>query len=179
MVSLPPNENFSNASGIINMPYLENVYHTIIDETFLDLGRDVTLHLKPIEELDSTTQSQPQASQSNPFFGGRVPVPRTSTRNSGKKITHRDVTYQGHIVIGPIKEGNDNLGIGDLLENQAAVTLDVGALGHLAETLSVTIEGRRYSIHETRPFGFSVRRYVIVILDEINEIDADQTGTNG
>jgi len=33
--------------------------------------------------------------------------------------------------------------------------------------------------YETRPIGFSVRRYVIVILDEINELDVDQTGTNG
>jgi hypothetical protein len=180
MVTLPPNESFAAASGVINAAFLEHVYHSNIDETFVVLGRDVTLHLQPIEEQqDDVTQAQPQASQINSFFGGRVAVPRVTTRYSGTKITHRDVTYQGQIVIGPIKEGEDKLGIGDLAANQAAATLDIGAISHLRETLSVTIEGRRYSINETRPIGFTVRRYIIVILDEINEKDADQTGTNG
>lgn len=179
MVTLAPNEDFTQASGIINMPFLENVYHTIIDETFLDLGRPVTLHLEPIQQQDNVTQSQPQPGQVNPFFGGRVPVPHTNTRNSGTKVKHRDVPYTAHIVIGPIKEGEDKLGIGDLKANQAAVTLDIGAIPHLAETISISIEGRRYSINETRSIGFSTRRYIIVILDEINEADADQSGTNG
>lgn len=170
MINLTPNESFVG-SGVINAPLLESIYQTIIGETFQDLGRDVVLHLKPITQQDTTTQSQIQPSQVNPYFGGRVPIPQTNTRNSGKKITYRDVTYQGHIKIGPMKEGDDSSGMGDLKANEAVVTLDIGALGHLSETLSVTIEGRRYSISETRPIGFSTRRYVLVKLEEINEAD--------
>ena len=85
MINLTPNENFSASSGIINMPFLESVYHSVIDETFVDLGRDVILHLQPIQQQDDNTQSQPQASQVNPFFGGRVSAPNTNTRNSGTK----------------------------------------------------------------------------------------------
>lgn len=177
MVLLTPNENHTAGSGLINMPYLESVYQSIIAETFVDLGRDVVLHLEPIKEQDVTTQSKPQAGQVNPFFGGRVPVPRTTTRQTGVKVTPRDVTYKAHICVGPLKEGPDISGIGDLKANEAVATLDIGALDHLSQTLSVSIEGRRYSIMETRPFGFSSRRYILVKMEEINEQDTS-TGEN-
>ncbi|WP_337905344.1 hypothetical protein, partial [Mesomycoplasma ovipneumoniae] len=67
--------------------------------------------------------------------------------------------------------GDDYLGIGDLKANEAVVTLDIGALEHLGETLSISIEGRRYSITETRPIGFSSRRFILVKMSEIQELD--------
>lgn len=170
MVLLPNNQDLTASSGIINMPFLEQVYHSIIDETFLDLGRTVTLHLSPEVQQDTVTQSQPAPQQYNPFFG-RTPVPRTNTRNPGVKITHRDVQYAAHIKIGPLKEGDDAMGIGNLLANEAAITLVIEALPHIKEALSVSIEGRRYSIDETRPIGFSNRRYIICKLTEIQETE--------
>lgn len=170
MVLLSNNQDLTAASGILNIPFLESIYHSVIDETFATLAGDriVTLHLNPEIQQDVVTQSQPAPQQFNPFFG-RTPVPNTNTRNPGVKITHRDVQYNAHIKIGPLRDGDDNMGIGDLKANQAAITLVIEALPHLQEALSVSIEGRRYTIDETRPIGFSRRRYVIAILTEINE----------
>ena len=64
-------------------------------------------------------------------------------------------------------------------ENEAIVTLDIGSLKHLDETISVSMEGRRYRITETRPFGFSVRRYILVKLQEINEKDTSTGKDHG
>ena len=69
MVLIPNNENLTAASGLINSAYLESIYHSVIDETFLDLGRIVTLHLPPEIQQDTNTQSQPAPQQYNPFFG--------------------------------------------------------------------------------------------------------------
>lgn len=170
MVFLTPNENFSLASGIINTPFLENIYQSFMAEAFIDLGRTITLHLQPQIQQDVPTQSQNQPSQYNPFFG-RVPLPQTNTRNTGTKLVHRDVQYKAQIKIGPMVMGDDYLGIGDLKANEAVVTLDIGALAHLGETLSISIEGRRYSITETRPIGFSSRRFIMVKMSEIQELD--------
>ena len=169
MVILSSNEDFSAASGLINMPFLEAVYHSIIDETFIDLGRTVMFHLTPIIQQDNVTQSKAAPQQYNPFFN-RVPVPQANTRNSGTRVTHRDVPYAAHIKIGPLKL-KDGGGMGDLLENEAMITVGIEALSHLAETLSVSIEGRRYSVGPTRPIGFSTRRYLMVKLTEIPETE--------
>lgn len=176
MITVTSLEDFSAASGIINVGFLENIYHSVIDETFLDLGRTVVLHLKPQIEQDVSTQVQSQSAQYNPFFG-RVGVSKTNTRQTGTKVTHRDVQYKAHIKIGPTKEGDDSTGIGNLKANQAAITLAIESLPHLQDTLSVSIEGRRYSVLETRPIGFSRRRYIIAILEEIQETDI-ATGEN-
>jgi len=168
MVLISNNEDLTASSGIINMPFLENIYHSVMDETLMDLGRTVTLHLKPEVEQDVTTQSLPAPQQYNPFFG-RTPVPQANTRNAGVKITPRDVQYKAHIVVGPLKVSEDTEGIGDLADNEARITLVVEALPHLEETISIDIEGRKYSLEETRPHGFSVRRYVICFLKEIQE----------
>jgi hypothetical protein len=170
MIQLSSNEDFSASSGIINMPALEAVYHSIIDETFVDLGRTITLHLNPIIEQDVPTQGLQPPQQYNPFFGG-VPVPNNNTKGKGVKVTPRDVDYKAHIVVGPLKEGDDSTGMGDLKANEAMVTLVIESLPHVKDTLSVSIEGRRYSIIETRPIGFTVRRYLMVKLEEINEQD--------
>lgn len=168
MVLIPNNENLTAASGLINSAYLESIYHSVIDETFLDLGRIVTLHLPPEIQQDTNTQSQPAPQQYNPFFG-RTPVPRTNTRNPGVKITHRDVEYRAHIKLGPMKAGEDTSGMGDLSDIEAVITLVIESLPHVQEALSVSIEGRRYSIEETRPVGFSTRRYVMCKLKEVQE----------
>lgn len=178
MILLTSGENLTAGSGIVNMPLLDNIYHSFMDEAMLDMGRTITLHLEPAVEVDNSNISKPQAQQYNPFFGSVV-VPDTSSRNPGVKHTHRDVEYTAHIVIGPLKSEDDKKGIGELKSNQAAITIDIGGLQHLKEALSVTIEGRRYKVHDTRPIGLNSRRYVIGILEEINESDGDQTGTNG
>jgi hypothetical protein len=170
MVLLPNNENFTASSGIIDSTFLESVYHSIIDETFLDLGRTVVLHLNPEIQQDVVTQSQPAPQQYNPFFG-RTPVPFTNTRHTGTRITERDVEYEAHIRVGPVKADEDTQGIGDLLDNEAMITLVIEALPHLQQTISVSIEGRRYRIDETRPIGFSQRRYVMCKLTEIQELE--------
>jgi hypothetical protein len=74
---------------------------------------------------------------------------------------------------------DDTLGIGELKENEIVVTLDIAAIPHLDETLSFSVEGRRYSISETRPIGFSKRQYILVFGDEINEIDTDTSENAG
>lgn len=171
MVFLPTNESFIHSSGIINVGFLEDIFHSIIDEAFLDLARPVTLHLRPSLEEDVTTQSQGQAQQINPFFGGRVSTPKTNTRVTGTKVTSRDVIYSAMIKVGPLRAGKDNQSIGDLKANEAMLTLAIEALPHIQETFSITVEGRRYSILETRPTGFSIRRHLMVKLQEINETE--------
>ena len=170
MVLLPNNEDFSASSGVIDFAFMESIYHSTIDEVFLGAGRTVVLHLDPSVEQDIVTQSQPAPQQYSPYFG-RVPVPRQNTRNTGVKITPRDVQYQALIRIGPIKADEDTQGIGDLADNEAMITLVVEAIPHLRQTQSISIEGRRYKVENTRPIGFSERRYIMVKLTEINETE--------
>ena len=168
MVLLPNNENLNASSGIINTAFLEQVYHSLMDEMMIDLGRTIVLHLDPAIEQDIVTQSQAAPQQYNPYFG-RVPVPQINTRHAGVKITPRDVQYRAQIRIGPIKADEDTEGIGDLADNEAMITLVIESLPHLKQTQSVTVEGRRYSIDNTRPIGFSQRRYIMVKLTAIDE----------
>jgi hypothetical protein len=170
MVLLPNNENFSAASGVINSAFLESVYHSMMDETYLDLGRTVVLHLDPEIEQDEVTESSPAPQMYNPFFG-RAPIPNNNTRNPGVKITHRDVEYQAQIRLGPIKADEDTEGIGDLADNEAMITLVIEALPHIRQTQSISIEGRRYKIDNTRPIGFTKRRYVMIKIVEIPETE--------
>lgn len=169
MVIIPNNEDLSAASGLIDMPFLESIYHTMMDELMLDLGRIVTFHLRPQIQQDNTvTQTLPAPQQYNPLFG-RTPLPRANTRNAGVFVTPRDVQYHAQITQGPIKGGKDNTGAGDLKENQIRLTLVKESLGHVKDSISFTVEGRRYSVDETRIIGFSTPRYIIVHGTEINE----------
>jgi len=171
MVLLPNNQDLTAASGLIDMPALENLYHCIMDEMMLDMGRIVTFHLPPEIQQDTNTQSQPAPQQYNPFFK-RVPVPQTNTRNPGTRIEQRDVQYNAQIRLGPLKADEDLAGIGDLKDGEAVITVVIEALGHVQEALSVSIEGRRYSIDRpTRPVGLSERRYILVKLKEIQETE--------
>ena len=169
MININPLKIFSDVSGIINTSFFEGIYQTFMDAGFAKIARIITLHLKPIIEQDIVTQSQPQASQYNPFLG-RVATPITNTKYTGTKITPRDVIYNAHIRIGPL-DSNQLMGIGNLKMNEAMVTLPIEALLHVQEALSLSIEGRRYSIKETRPIGFSQRRYILLHLQEIQESD--------
>lgn len=175
MVLLANNQDLTAGSGIINMSFLESIYHSVMDEALQDLGGDrgqVIFHLKPLVQQDTVTQSQPSAQQYNPFFG-RTPVPSQTTRHTGTKITTRDVSYTAHIVVGPsIPKTNDLNGIGHLNNNEAMITVVIEALSHVQEALSVSIEGRRYSVNNTRPIGFTKRRYLMVKLTEIQETES-------
>jgi hypothetical protein len=171
MVNITPNQDLTAGSGIINIGFLESIYHSFMDEAMVDLGRTVIFHLKPIIQQDVVTQSQPAPQQLNPFFG-RVPVPATNTRNSGTKNTPRDVAYKAQIVVGPLKNDLRLTGMGWLDDNEAMVTVVVEALEHVQNAIAVSIEGRRYTVVESRPIGFSTRRYLMVKLREIQETEA-------
>lgn len=178
MINITPIQDLTAGSGLINIGYLADIYHSFIDESLQDMGRQIIIHLEPQIQSDTTTNSQPQPSQYNPFFG-RAAIPSPSTKNSGVKITPRDVIYNAHVRIGP-KTGPDNTGIGNLKENEAAITVVAEALQHIKAARSISIEGRRYAVIETRPIGLIDRKYVIVKLGEIQESDIkDDVGTNG
>jgi hypothetical protein len=168
MIQLPSPEDFSASDNLIDFPGLDDIYHSIMDETLASMGRTITLHLVPQKTQDVATESQPPASRYNPYFG-RVQFPKTDTRNTGVDIVPRDINFKAHIKIGPV-EGDDSKGIGHLKSNEAQITLDISALPYLAETLSVSVEGRRYIIlGDPRPHGLISRRYIIVMLQEIND----------
>jgi hypothetical protein len=169
MVLLPNNQDLSAASGLFDINFLEDIYHSFMDEAQLDLGRTVTFHLQAQITQDTATQGQPQSSIYNPFFGG-VAAPNTNTRNKGTQVTPRDVEYLAHIRIGPVG-AEDVLGIGDLKDNQIQLTVVIEALQHVINSLSFTVEGRRYTVDETRPIGFSRRRYLMIKGTEINETE--------
>ena len=171
MVLLTSLENFGAASGLFNTGQLEDVYHSFMDTAFVELARTITLHLEPIKEQDVTTQSQSQAQQINPYFGGRVPVPKSNTRGTGVKITHRDVNYSAQISVGPLIRQDDLTGMGNLKKNEAVITIAIEGLAHLKEAISISVEGRRYRLDRTKPIGFSVRRFVMAKLIEIQETE--------
>jgi hypothetical protein len=177
-ISVPSREDFSAASGIVNIGGLQSIYKRVIDETFVDMGRPITIHLEPRRTADNTTISQPQANRYSPFFGG-VPVPRTTTQIHGVQITPRDVQYTAHIRVGPIVEGDDKTGMGELKANELMLTLHINALDHVKQALSVTVEGRRYKVIDTRPVGLTKRDYLLVKLEEINEKDLAQGENEG
>lgn len=174
MIFISNNQDLSAASGVLNIPFLDAIYHSFMDDALSGLGGNrgqVIFHLKPTIKQDTTTQSRPAPQQYNPFFG-RSPVPNQPTRNPGVQITPRDVSYTAHIVVGPtIPKTNDLSGIGHLNNNEAMITVVIEALQHVQEALSVSIEGRRYSVNNTRPIGFSQRRYLMVKLTEIQETE--------
>lgn len=173
MVIIPNNQHLGAASGAINnIAFLENIYHSFMDEAMVKLSGDrfVIMHLPPIQEQDVSTQVQRAPQQYNPFFQ-RVPVPNTNTRHTGTKITPRDVVYNAHIKVGPVKD-NDRTGIGELNVNEAMITVVIEALPHVNEALSMSIEGRRYrKSGDPRPIGFSRRRYLMVKLVAIQEAE--------
>jgi hypothetical protein len=177
MILLPTKQNFAASSGLFNIGHMENIYHSMMDEMFIKLGREAIVHFPPLIQQDTATSSVPQAQQYNPFFG-RAPLPNPTARNPGVKVTHRDIPYKVQSRI-TIKGAKDEHGIGDLKDNQIALTFPIEALQDVQNCISVSFEGRRYQVDEDRPFGFSIRRYFIAILSQLNEIDTNTTGTNG
>lgn len=171
MVLIPNIQDLTAGSGIINMPFLEAIYHSFMDEALSDLGGSrgqAVFHLDPSIEQDVATQGSKAPQQYNPFFRG-VGVPQKNTRTPGTKITHRDVEYTAHIRVGPMKQGEDVKGMGDLLDDEIQLTLVIEALNHVKAAQSFSVEGRRYSVEDTRPIGFSQRRYLMVKGKEIQE----------
>jgi hypothetical protein len=179
MINVNAIQDLTAGSGLLHVGYLADIYHSFMDESLQDFGRDVILHLEPQVQSDTITNSQPQPSQYNPFFG-RTGIPSPTTKNTGVRITPRDVTYKAHIRIGP-KTGPDDTGMGNLKENEAMITVVAEALSHIKSARSISIEGRRYGlVGDPRPIGFLDRKYIMVKLGEIQESDIkDDVGTNG
>lgn len=163
MVLLSNNQDLSAASGIINHAFLENIYHSVMDEALMDLGeeRQVIFHLPSAIQEDATTQSQRAPQQYNPFFR-RTPVPSTNTRQPGVRITHRDVQYNSHVKYGPLKADENLSGMGDLKGDEVQLTVVIEALEHVDAAQNFSIEGRRFRVASTKPVGFSVRRYLMI-----------------
>lgn len=174
MIFVTSNQSLSASSGIVNIPFLEGIYQTFMDEALLGLGGNrgqVIIHLIAAIQQDTSTQAQLPPQQYNPFFS-RVPVPNQTTRHTGTKVTQRDVIYSAHIVVGPhIPKADDLNGVGHLNNNEAMITVVIEALPHINEAVAVSIEGRRYKVENSRPIGFSQRRYLMVRLTEIQETD--------
>lgn len=171
MTLIPNLQDLTAASGILNIPFLESIYHSFMDDALAGLGGNrgqVMFHLDPQIQQDTTTQGSPAPQQYNPFFGA-VGVPKQTTRSQGVRITPRDVEYSAHIRVGPMKQSEDLMGMGDLLENEIQLTVVIEALNHVKESQSFSVEGRRYSVSETRPIGFSRRRYLMIKGKEIQE----------
>ncbi len=180
MVLLTPNEDLSAASGLLNIPHMEDIYHSFMDEALVTLGGDrgpAILHLPPILQQDNSTQSLPQPQQYNPFLK-RAPLPSPGVKHTGAKVEHRDVEYT---VLDRIddKDGDDTRGIGRLKANEIELTFVIEALDHVNECLSLSFEGRRYRVDRTKPIGFSRRRYLLVVCQAIQEQDTNTEGTNG
>ena len=178
MVIINNAEDLTSSSGIINMPFLDSIYHSFMSEALQDLGGQrgpVTFHLPPTVQQDTPTQAQVGPQQYNPFFQ-RVPVPSANTRNTGIKVTPRDVIYTAHIRVGPLDTEQDVTGAGRLKLGEARITVVAEALQHAKQALSVSIEGRRYTVIAIRPIGFTQRRYLMIVLAEIQE--SEQPSTN-
>jgi hypothetical protein len=167
MAIIPNAQDLTQASGIIPADFLESIYEGFMDDAMQQIGRTVTFHLPPLIEQDVTTQSQGQSSQYNPFFGG-VSAPKTTTRITGTKVTTQEVEYLAQIRVNPIGK-DDTMGIGDLKDNQIMLTVVIEALDQVKRALSFTVEGRTYTIDETRPIGFSRRRYLMIKGTEKND----------
>lgn len=171
MVLIPNLQDLTAGSGIINIGFLEAVYHSFMDEALEDLGGrrgPVIFHLDPAVQQDTATQGAPAPQQYNPFFRG-VAVPQKTTRTPGVKITPRDVQYTAHIRVGPMKVSENLEGMGDLLDDEIQLTVVIEAINHVKAAQSFSVEGRRYSVEDTRPIGFSVRRYLMIKGKEIQE----------
>lgn len=168
---IPNNQDLTAGSGIINMPFLEAIYHSFMDEALQDLGGgrgQVIFHLDPAIQQDPATQGARPPQQYNPFFRG-VAVPQRNTRTPGVQITPRDVEYSAHIRVGPMKATENTSGMGDLLDDEIQLTIVIEALNHVKGSQSFSVEGRRYAVEDTRPIGFSQRRYLMIKGKEIQE----------
>jgi hypothetical protein len=178
VINVTPNQDLSAASGVLNTAYMDGIYNGLMEEMLLKVGRDIIIHLPPEIQPDTVTNSQPQTSQYNPFFK-RANNPSPTTRNTGVKVIGRDVTYKAQIRVGP-KNADELGGMGKLKDNEAQITVVIGALLHIQRALSISIEGRRYRVASTRPIGFIDRKQIMVHLEEIQEGDIKtNVGTSG
>lgn len=162
-------EDFSQSSGTINYGHLNYIYEGIIDNTFVGMGRSITLHLPPqITQNDSVASNPIKAGAYNPFFQTSV-RPNENSQSRGVKIDQRDVPYTAHIKHGP-KPADDKTGMGELFKDQVRTTLAYEALTDLENCLSATIDGRRYArLGDYRPIGLTNKKYIIQDWERIQE----------
>jgi hypothetical protein len=151
----------------------EDCYDSFMDSAFAAIGRQIVLHLTPVQVIDSSgVQAATSALHYNPFAGRaprRAPSTIGTTRQPAVRLTHRNVTYTAQIKHGP-KQTDDTGGI-SLEKDEVLTTLIVEARPHVTEALSATIDGNRYQVEWIRDIGFQDRRYIMVKWSEINEVE--------
>ena len=156
---------------------MENCYDSIMDSSFFALGRTITLHLEPERTVDSSgVQSSTPALHFDPFAGRaarRAPSIISTTREPAVRLTHRDVVYQAHIKHGP-RDSDDTGGV-ELERNEVMTTTIIESEAHIYESLTATIDGKRYRRESTRKIGFQDTRYVITKWVLVNELQQGAT----
>lgn len=169
MVIISSSEDFSQASGNINYANLNFIYEGIIDNSFVGMGRTITLHLPPqITQNDSVASNPIKAGAYNPFLGGSV-RPTEQGQNRGVKITYRDVEYTAMIKHGP-KPADDRTGMGALMKDQVRTTIVYESLDDLLNCLVATIDGLRYSrLGDYKPIGLTDKKYIIQDWQRVQE----------
>lgn len=169
-------ESFTQSSGLINFPSLNSLYESIIDESFVGLGRRIILYLQPQIQADPTSYGNTSTAY-NPFFNQTV-IPPDSTKTTGVRVTTREIEFTAHIRIGP-KDMEDNSGMGRLMRNEAQTTTVIESHKYLAECISAKIDGLIYRLKEgPRTIGFSNKLYVICKWERINERDSADPNSN-
>lgn len=171
MVTLATTEDFSQSSGVINFPQLDNIYESFIDESFAGMGETITLHLQPSIQQNTTTESENvDARHYNPFFGQAVRPP-DSTKRSAVNVTYRDILFTAHISIGP-KETETVFGI-PLKANQCDTTLAIESQSYIESAISATIRSKRYRLAtDVKTIGLIAPKYLIARWEEISEEEA-------
>lgn len=169
-------ESFAQSSGLINFAFLGSLYESLIDETFVGIGRKITLHMTPQIQADPVSWGNTSTAY-NPFFGQAV-IPPDSTKIPGVRINTRDIEFTAHIRVGP-KDLDDNSGIGRLLANEAQTTTVIESHQYIAECLSATIDGLKYILKEgPRTIGFASKLYVMTKWKRTSEREATDTASN-
>lgn len=170
MVVLPTKEDFSQASGLINYPFLNSLYEGFMDKALLEMGRQIVIHLQPAVTEDKSVSTKVDAGAYNPFFRNSS---RISSGGKGKGVVSqpRDIGYTAHVVHGP-RPLNEQTGAGALSEDQVQTTTVYESLGDIESAVSVTIDGNRYrKLEDPRIVGFSDAKYVLQTWERIAETE--------
>jgi len=170
MINVNPNQPLN---GSCPWPDFEELYNDVMDSSFDVLGRNITLHLHPVQTAASgVVQSTKRVLQYNPYLG-RAPRPApmniSTSRTPAARFVPRDVIYKAHIRHGPTESSHQDTGI-DLDINQAATTTVVEAIPHISEAESATIDGSRYQVFSPpREIGLGTLRYAITVWERVAE----------
>jgi len=169
MTILPTKEDFSQASGLVDYGYFDELYEGFMDNALSEMGREIILHLEPSVTEDKTVAVKNNPAAYNPFFRGSSRG-YDGGKNKGVVITnYRDVGYTAQIRHGP-KPLDKNTGAGELSEDQVQTTTVYASLPYIENAISATIDNERYErCEDARIVGFDGPKYVIQVWGPIAE----------